>query len=65
MVSGTEAAKKVEVNGTRLQYVEQGSGEPIVFVHGAPHDLRAWEPVREVNRTVARWGEELQHLNPR
>lgn len=42
------AAKEVEVNGVRLQYIEQGSGEPIVFVHGAPHDLRAWEPVREV-----------------
>lgn len=41
------AAKEVEVNGAHLQYIEQGSGEPIVFVHGAPHDLRAWEPVRE------------------
>ena len=40
-------AKEVPVNGVRLQYIEQGSGEPIVFVHGAPHDLRAWEPVRE------------------
>ena len=47
MVFGAEAAKEVEVNGVRLQYVEHGSGEPIVFVHGAPHDLRAWEPVRE------------------
>ena len=28
-------AKEVEVNGVRLQYVEHGSGEPIVFVHGA------------------------------
>jgi pimeloyl-ACP methyl ester carboxylesterase len=40
-------ASQVEVNGIRLQYIEEGSGEPIVFVHGAPHDLRAWEPVRE------------------
>jgi pimeloyl-ACP methyl ester carboxylesterase len=30
-----------------LEYIEQGSGEPIVFVHGALQDLRAWEPVRE------------------
>ena len=43
----SRAAKEVEVNGFRLQYVEQGSGDPIVFVHGAPHDLRAWESVRE------------------
>ncbi len=40
-------AKEVEVNGVRLQYVEHGSGEPIVFVHGAFSDLRVWEPIRE------------------
>jgi pimeloyl-ACP methyl ester carboxylesterase len=42
-----QAAKEVEINGVRLEYIEQGSGEPIVFVHGALQDLRAWEPVRE------------------
>ena len=47
MVFRVQAAREVEVNGVRLQYIEHGSGEPIVFVHGAPHDLRAWEPVRE------------------
>ena len=47
MVSDAPAAKQVEVNGFCLQYIEQGSGEPIIFVHGALHDLRAWEPVRE------------------
>jgi pimeloyl-ACP methyl ester carboxylesterase len=36
----------LDVGGVRLTYVEQGSGETIVFVHGAPSDLRAWEPVR-------------------
>jgi pimeloyl-ACP methyl ester carboxylesterase len=41
------SAKEVEVNGVRLEYVEQGSGEPIVFVHGCCSDLRAWEPVRD------------------
>ncbi|KRR09853.1 alpha/beta fold hydrolase [Bradyrhizobium valentinum] len=40
-------AKEVEINGVRLPYVEQGSGEPVVFVHGVPSDLRSWEPVRE------------------
>jgi pimeloyl-ACP methyl ester carboxylesterase len=40
-------AKEIEVNRVRLSYVEQGSGEPIVFVHGAFSDLRVWEPVRE------------------
>jgi pimeloyl-ACP methyl ester carboxylesterase len=47
MVPDAPVAKQVEVNGFRLQYIEQGSGEPIVFVHGAPHDRRAWETVRE------------------
>ena len=48
--SSTTAApltKEIEVNGVRLSYVEQGSGEPIVFVHGAFSDLRVWEPIRE------------------
>jgi hypothetical protein len=40
-------AKEAEVNGVHLPYVEQGSGEPVVFVHGAISDLRAWEPIRE------------------
>ena len=42
-----QVAKEVEINGFHAQYVEQGSGEPAVFVHGAPSDLRSWEPVRE------------------
>jgi pimeloyl-ACP methyl ester carboxylesterase len=41
------SAKEMEVNGVRLSYVEQGSGEPVVFVHGAFSDLRVWEPMRE------------------
>ena len=47
MVPQGEVAKEVEINGVRLEYIEQGSGEPIVFVHGGVQDLRAWEPVRE------------------
>lgn len=34
---------RVEVNGTKLEYVEQGTGQPIVFVHGVLNDLRSWE----------------------
>jgi pimeloyl-ACP methyl ester carboxylesterase len=41
------STKEAEVNGVRLPYVEQGSGEPIVFIHGAISDLRAWEPIRD------------------
>jgi pimeloyl-ACP methyl ester carboxylesterase len=39
--------KEMEVNGVRLQYVDQGTGEPVVFVHGVISDQRVWEPVRD------------------
>jgi pimeloyl-ACP methyl ester carboxylesterase len=42
-----QSAKEVEINGVRLQYVEQGTGQPVVFVHGCSSDLRVWEPVRD------------------
>lgn len=34
--------KRVDVNGAELVYVEQGIGEPVVFVHGALSDYRLW-----------------------
>ena len=34
--------KEVEVNGTILAYFEQGNGEPVIFIHGAVSDFRAW-----------------------
>jgi pimeloyl-ACP methyl ester carboxylesterase len=45
-ISGT-SAKEVEVDGVRLKYLDQGSGQPVVFVHGAISDHRAWEPIRD------------------
>jgi pimeloyl-ACP methyl ester carboxylesterase len=45
-ISGT-SAKEVEINGVRLQYLNQGSGESVIFVHGAISDHRAWEPIRD------------------
>ena len=38
---------QIEVNGIPVSYVEDGSGPPLVFVHGAVGDLRVWEPIRE------------------
>lgn len=35
--------KTMEVNGTRLPWVEQGRGEPVVFVNPAVADHRTWE----------------------
>ncbi|HEX6348539.1 MAG TPA: alpha/beta hydrolase [Candidatus Dormibacteraeota bacterium] len=39
--------RHVEVNGTGLAYIEQGSGEPLIFVHGGICDLTFWEPILE------------------
>jgi len=33
---------KVEVNGVSLEYIEDGMGQPVVFVHGSTGDLRTW-----------------------
>jgi pimeloyl-ACP methyl ester carboxylesterase len=38
--------KVVEANGVTMPYVDEGKGEPVVFVHGAVSDVRAWEPIR-------------------
>lgn len=47
----------VEINGTRLEYVEQGAGQPVVFVHGGAADLRVWanqmEPFAQKYRAIA------------
>jgi pimeloyl-ACP methyl ester carboxylesterase len=43
--SSAMPVKAVDVNGVQLQYVDLGSGQPIVFVHGTVSDLRAWEPI--------------------
>lgn len=40
-------AERVRVNGVDLAYVEQGTGVPVVFAHGAVGDHRFWEPQRE------------------
>ena len=33
----------IEINGARLDYVERGSGEPVVLVHGSASDRRTWD----------------------
>jgi pimeloyl-ACP methyl ester carboxylesterase len=43
----TTVTKLIDIGGAQLQYVEQGAGEPVLFVHGAPQDFRAWEPIRD------------------
>jgi pimeloyl-ACP methyl ester carboxylesterase len=38
-----ESLKRMRVNGTELAYVEQGRGQPVVFVHGGFVDLTIWQ----------------------
>lgn len=39
--------KTASANGATMTYVEQGTGAPVLFVHGAYSDHRIWEPQRE------------------
>ena len=41
--TGQTSLKEVRVNGVELHYVDQGSGVPVVFVHGGLEDYRAWQ----------------------
>ena len=36
----------VTANGTSFEFVEQGTGEPVVLVHGSASDLRTWDDQR-------------------
>ena len=50
-------AKVTHVNGVDIEYLDVGSGEPVVFVHGAFNDYRTWGhylvPVSEKHRYVS------------
>ena len=37
----------VHVNGVDLEYVDEGTGVPVVFSHGGGSDLRYWQPQRK------------------
>ncbi|MEH6517849.1 MAG: haloalkane dehalogenase [Halioglobus sp.] len=47
MISSTMnySKKTVEVNGKKMAYVEQGEGDPIVFLHGNPTSSYLWRNV--------------------
>src|SRR5512142_2033864 len=56
-MNGGTKMESAEVNGTKLAYLEQGSGEPVVLVHANISDYRSWEPLmpalREKHRVIA------------
>jgi pimeloyl-ACP methyl ester carboxylesterase len=39
--------RQLRVNGGDLSYIEQGTGAPVVFVHGAFVDFRYWKPQQQ------------------
>lgn len=39
--------RHIQVNGVELEYVDEGTGAPVVFSHGGGSDLRYWAPQRE------------------
>jgi pimeloyl-ACP methyl ester carboxylesterase len=44
--SDSPIVKQMKVNGVELAYVEEGSGVPVVFVHGALLDWRSFDLLR-------------------
>jgi esterase len=49
--------KTLSVNGYEMAYIERGSGEPVILVHGTVSDYRSFaaqmEPLAERYRTIA------------
>ena len=47
----------IKVNGTKLEYIEKGQGDPVIFVHGSLSDFRSWrfqmEPFSKQYRAIA------------
>jgi pimeloyl-ACP methyl ester carboxylesterase len=47
----------VQIDGRRLHYVEQGKGQPVIFIHGSISDYRSWqfqmEPFSEKYRAIS------------
>lgn len=46
---------KLRINGTELEYVSEGRGAPVLFLHGAISDQRVWVSYRLVIREKFRF----------
>ena len=38
-------SKFIEVNGSKMHYVDEGSGDPILFLHGNPTSSYLWRNI--------------------
>ena len=47
LLKRNELVAHVLVNGVNLEYVDEGTGVPVVFSHGGFSDVRYWEPQRQ------------------
>ena len=47
----------IKTNGTNLEYIDEGQGDPVVFVHGSLGDFRSWNlqtgPSSKLHRVIA------------
>lgn len=62
-----EELSEASVNGTRLAFMEQGKGIPVLLVHGAMGDYRSWQlqiPVLAKRYRVISYSRRYHHPNP-
>ncbi len=58
----------VDIDGVSLYYVEKGSGQTLLFVHGIPTDYRAWDSQTDAfsdNHRVVAYSRRYAHPNKR
>ncbi|HUR36568.1 MAG TPA: alpha/beta fold hydrolase [Terriglobales bacterium] len=62
-----ESMSEANVNNTRLAFMEQGKGVPVVFVHGAMGDYRSWQlqiPAAAKGYRVISYSRRYHYPNP-
>ena len=66
-VALADVIRRATVNGTTLAWVQEGSGPPVVFVHGSGADLRTWgyqlPPVARASFRAIAYSRRYHHPN--